>query len=122
VTADLGGVGTLAMTVWPVYIGVCNADLGLPPFLLPEPIGDPNYQRGQITWEHRNGQIVGRARIHCPPGVYTHFVYFHHPTENRISGLTKMPHPVRFTEPTNILDVDPIVNTDLALNVPEAPP
>jgi hypothetical protein len=121
-TSHLGGDGTLAMTAWPAYIGVCDARRGMPPFIVVEPIDDPNYERGQITWEYRDGQIVGKARIHCPPGEYTHYLYFQHPKEALVTGMVKMPHPVRFTHPTNVLDVDPIINEDLALNVPQAPP
>ena len=122
-TANLGGDGKLGLTVWPVYIGVCNADLGMPPFIMAnEPSGDPHYQRGQITWEYRDNQVVGRARIHCPKGRYTHYVYFQHPTDQLVTGIAKMPHDVVFTEAANILDVDPIINDDLALNIPQAPP
>ena len=116
------GEGKLTFTVWPAYIGLCNANLGMPPFALAEPEVGAEYQRGQITWEYRDGQIVGRARIICPMGEYTHFVYFQHPTEKQITGLIKMPHPLRCLYLVNTIDVDPIVNEDLVLNVPEAPP
>ena len=62
----------------------------------------------------RLGQVIGRAQIICPPGVYTHFVYFHHPTRREACGVTKMDHPLRFAELT-VLVVDPIENQDLRL-------
>ena len=114
-TANLGGDGTLTMTVWPVYIGLCNANLGTPPFIMAaEPIDDPRYQRGQITWEYRDGRVVGRARIHCPAGEYTHYLYYQHPTDQALTGIARMPHDIRLTYETNIVDVDPIINEDLS--------
>lgn len=120
---ESGGIGTLVFVTWPAYIGVCNARLGTPPFTLFEPIDDPVYQRGQIMWTsvEDERQIIGRGRIICPPGFYTHYIYFQHPRKQELSGIAKMPHDVRFTELVNILDVDPIINTDLQLNVTEAP-
>ena len=59
-------------------------------------------------------QVVGRARIHCPPGTYTHFVYFQHPIPAAACGVAKMAHPLVFTDAATVLDVDPIVNSDLA--------
>lgn len=114
--------GTLGFTVWPNYIGLVNADLGCPPFSVIEPSANPDYERGQIYWELRGERIAGRARITCPAGDYTHFAFFQHPTDMRVTGLRKLPHPLRYVDPINTLDVDPIYNDDLALNIPEAPP
>lgn len=120
-TAASGGEGTLGLIVWPAYIGVVNAELGLPPFALAEPEIGEEYQRGQISWKYRGERIVGRARILCPAGRFTHFVYFQHPTDRAITGVKKMSHVLEFNLARNILDVDPIVNEDLALNVARAP-
>lgn len=122
-----GGDGKLALTVWPAYIGLVNANLGTPPFSVVEPIESPDYQRGQITWEYRKAagfpdSILGRARILCPAGDYTHFAFFQHPTDMRVTGLRKLDHPLRYTERVNTVDVDPIYNEDLQLNIPQAPP
>ena len=117
-----GGDGQITFTVWPNHVGVCNAELGQPPFVLVEPINHPDYRRGQIEWAYRDGRIVGRARIHCPAGTYTHFVYFNHPSDRMVVGLEKMMHPVCFELDNNVIDVDPIRNHDLELNNPAAPP
>lgn len=123
-TLASGIEGKLHMTVWPAYIGACNAQLGMPPFTIVEPIDDPVYQRGQIIWTpvKDERQIIGRGRITLPPGRYTHYLYFQHPCKQELSGITKMPHDIVFTERVNILDVDPIINTDLALNNTESSP
>lgn len=120
---DFGSVadGKLSFTVWPAWIGLCNADLGTPPFTVAEPTDDPSYKRGQIQWRHEDGEIVGSARVHAPAGIYTHFAFYQHPTERQLTGITKMPHALHLTE-FHTLDIDPIKNTDLELNVPEAPP
>jgi hypothetical protein len=111
----MAGVGKLTMTVWPAYIGAA-LEGATPPFSINEP-HNGGYERGQIHWyPAKDGMIVGRARVLCPPGVYTHFVYFKHPTLPQACGVAKMAHSIRFTEPLTVLDVDPIVNSDLALS------
>jgi hypothetical protein len=116
----------MTLTVWPNHVGVCNVELGQPPFILAEPTKHPDYRRGQIEWRYTgeppDNKIVGRARIHCPAGDYTHFVYFNHPTDRLVVGLEKMAHPIHFELDNNIIDVDPIHNHDLELNNPAAPP
>lgn len=111
-----GGDGTLSVVVWPTYIGVAREG-PTPPFSCDEP-HNGGYQRGQITWTAvpDGREVIGRARILVPPGTYTHFVYFHHPTRPQACGVVKMPHPLRCTEPITVLDVDPITNADLALS------
>jgi hypothetical protein len=93
----------------------------MPPFALAEPEISDVYQRGQITWEYRDDKVVGRARVVCPMGEYTHFVYFQHPTDKQITGVKKMEHTLRCMYPINYIDVDPIINEDLVLNNPIAP-
>lgn len=107
--------GTLSVVVWPVYIGAALAG-ATPPFTVNEP-HNGGYQRGMIHWSPVDDarQVIGRARIVCPAGTYTHFVYFWHPTRPQACGVVQMDHPLTFTEPVNILDVDPIVNNDLQL-------
>jgi hypothetical protein len=117
----MGGDGTLKMSVWPAYIGLVNADLGTPPFSVAEPSDDSIYKRGQIYWAYRKMEgfpdgIMGQARIIFPPGDYTHFAFFQHPTEQQVTGLRKLPFPIHATESVNTLDVDPIFNEDLQLN------
>lgn len=116
----MSGDGVLRMVVWPTYVGVASAGVhdgnGLPAIV--EPISDPVYERGQIVWTPVDDerQVIGRGRITCPPGEYTHFVYFQHPTDARLVGFTPMDHPVRFTEGVNVIDADPIINNDLQLS------
>lgn len=105
--------GTLTVIVWPTYVGVAHGVNGT----AAEPIDHPDYHRGQITWTPVDDarQVIGRGRIHCPPGTYTHFVYYQHPTQMRLVGSIQMDHPVTFTAPVTVLDVDPIENHDLRL-------
>jgi hypothetical protein len=107
--------GTLGVVVWPVYIGAAMEG-ATPPFHVNEP-HNGGYRRGTIAWipVPDSRQVIGRARILVPPGVYTHFVYFHHPVAGQCCGVAKMDFPVHCTEPLTVLDVDPIVNSDLAL-------
>jgi hypothetical protein len=105
--------GVLSFIVWPTYIGVAYGVNGT----AAEPIGHPDYERGQITWTPvpDERQVIGRARILCPPGTYTHFVYYQHPTAMRLVGVVQMDHPVTFIAAANVMDVDPILNNDLGL-------
>jgi hypothetical protein len=106
------GVGKLSMVVWPAYIGVALEGT-TPPFSANEP-HDGGYERGQIHWYPSGLTVQGRAKVLCPPGTYTHFVYFKHPVLGPACGVSKMDYPITFRVLT-ILDVDPIVNTDLSL-------
>ena len=103
------------MVVWPVYIGAALAG-STPPFTLAEP-HNGGYERGTIVWTPvpDERQVIGRARILLPPGTYTHFLYFHHPSKPQVCGVAQMDHPLVCTEPLTILDVDPILNQDLQL-------
>jgi hypothetical protein len=111
----MSGEGSLGITIWPVYIGAALVD-STPPFTISEP-HDGGYGRGQIIWTPVPDarQVIGRARIMLPPGTYTHFLYFHHPTRPQACGVMQMDHPLVCTEPVTILDVDPIVNNDMQL-------
>lgn len=110
---DFGNEGVLSVIVWPTYIGVSEGFNGV----ITEPIGHPDYERGQIMWTPVDDerQVIGRARILCPPGTYTHFLYFQHPTARKLCGFIQMDHPAYFSEKVTVLDVDPIVNHDLRL-------
>lgn len=108
----MSGFGEFTVVVWPTYIGVASGVNGS----VAEPLTHPDYQRGQIAWTPVDDarQVIGRGRIYCPPGTYTHFVYYQHPTQMRLVGVQQMDHPVVFSQLT-ILDVDPIENHDLRL-------
>ena len=106
--------GTLALTVWPAYIGICVEDPGPGPVANGEPGVD--YRRGQIHWAMENGEIVGHAAIHAPRGCYTHMAYFSGPEGPCMTGRMQIAHPLRFEG--GLIDVYPITNSDLAsLNV-----
>jgi hypothetical protein len=111
----MSGQGAFGAVVWPVYIGAAMAG-ATPPFTISEP-HNGGYERGQILWvpvpDAR--QVIGRARLILPPGIYTHFLYFHHPTRSQTCGVVQMDHPLRCTQPLTVLDVDPIINNDLQL-------
>jgi hypothetical protein len=111
----VSGHGRLGVTVWPVYIG-CSLTGSTPPWAIAEP-HNGGYERGTILWTPVPDarQVIGRARILLPPGVYTHFLYFHHPVGGKCCGVAKMDFPLHCTEPVTVLDIDPIVNNDLAL-------
>jgi hypothetical protein len=71
--------------------------------------------RGQIHWEHVDGDIVGRAFIHVPAGTYTHLAYFHGPEGPAMAGNMQLPHPIVYPI-TGVIEVYPITNPDLRLN------
>jgi hypothetical protein len=113
----MAGEGTLSFTVWPAYVGACTGEPTNGVQTVWEP-NSPSYKRGQIMWALEGEQIVGRAEIHAPAGTYTHLLYFHHPEEPHIAGSVQLPHPLVFTNPTNVIDVYPITNADLELLKP----
>lgn len=106
--------GTLALTVWPVYIGVCTEDPGPGPIAYGEPDA-ADYVRGQIAWSLEGEEIVGRAVIHAPVGVFTHMAYFRGPQGPCMSGKMQLDHPIIFHRP-GMIDVYPITNRDLSAN------
>lgn len=105
--------GTLGLVVWPAYVGVCTEDPGPGPIAYGEPEAD--YQRGQIDWALEDGEIVGRAAISAPAGLYTHMAYFSGPHGACMSGKMQLSHPIRFLE-AGMIDVYPITNSDLSAN------
>jgi len=82
------GEGTLSFVIWPAYAGAANED-GT------EPVSDPDYQRGQISWKvTTQDKILGRTRIQLPAGVWTHILYTHHPSEPLVITAAKLAHPI----------------------------
>lgn len=79
-----------------------------------EPVGDPDYQRGQITWNLENGEIVGRAFIVVPAGTYTHQAYFYGPTGACMSGKMQLSQPITVPS-TGYIEVYPITNPSMRL-------
>lgn len=113
-----GGHGTLAMVVWPAYVGFCTQDPGPGPTPYGEPT-EPYYQRGQIQWGMENGEIVGRALVKAPKTSplqpYTHLAYFSGPEGDCMSGKAQASQPITFHS-DGVIEVYPITNTDLKLN------
>lgn len=106
-TATLGGgEGTLSMTVWPMYVGLCAG-------VIHEPLFSVDYERGQIKWVVMpNGEIIGSAEINVPAGEYTHLTYHYGPgAGDGFVGQHQLHHPLRFSGAT-IVAVDPINQGD----------
>lgn len=113
-SGEIIGRGILTAVVWPTHIGVVGPD-GV------EPVGDPEYQRGQITWAVVDDVLEGMGLVETPAGEWTHVVYGHHPVQGEICNVQKFAHPFVFHEPGIItlakitehdirpLDPDPVI-------------
>lgn len=102
--------GFLGAVVWAPYVGLTVSPPGVGPVAFGEPIDDPNYGRGLISWRTQaDGLIVGSAQILVPKGVYTHVVFFSGPA--RPHGMMGVPqvieHPIVFDRP-GVVELDPI--------------
>lgn len=98
--------GILRVDVWPVYVGMGESTDGI---TLLEYAGHPDYQRGMITWEpDPGGDLIGRARILLPAGLYTHILFCHGPVE-MVIGVEQLEHPLVF-KTAGIFDLNPIHN------------
>lgn len=115
--AESTGVrATLGAIVWPVYVGVSNGHPGGVVGAVPigEPWGHPDYERGQITWERQppsvlypEGEILGRALIKAPPGIWTHWVFCSGFQQAALMDTTPMDFPTALQQCT-IIDLRPI--------------
>jgi hypothetical protein len=111
---DVAIEAELACFIWPVYVGL---SLGQPePACVGEPIFNPDYQRGQITWTPMpNGEIVGRALIRVPAGDYTHLTYHYGPSVwpsgPQLMGFRQLDHGLRFPQAATV-EIDPINQGD----------
>lgn len=105
--------GTLAIEVWPTYVGMGSTSPTTG--LADEPFDADTYQRGQIAWQQVNGRIEGHARVFLPKGGYDHLVYANHPTSalGVLGAPVKLPHPF-IAEEDGWLDIGPITNGDNA--------
>ena len=96
------GDGVLSFVVWPTHAGAVN-ERG------DEPMGDPDYQRGQITWAvNEQGRLVGSVHISVPSGNtdWTHIIYTHNPTKPGFVTAQKLAHPLRLPEGGSIDLID----------------
>jgi hypothetical protein len=84
--------GTLSFAVWPVYAGAVN-EAG------EEPMGDRDYQRGQIRWAmNEQGRLVGSTRIRVPHGDWTHVLYCYNQTQPGFIAAQKLAHPLHLPD------------------------
>jgi hypothetical protein len=107
---NTGVNATLKAIVWPVYVGVSNQHPGGIEGACPhgEPWGHPDYERGQITWERQpGGEILGRALIKAPPGIWTHWVFCSGYQQAALMDTTQMDFPTALQQAT-IIDLRPI--------------
>ena len=100
------------MVVWPTYAGAVN-EAG------EEPMGDRDYERGQIHWGlNEQGRIVGHTSISVPRGTkdWAHIIYTHHPTAPGFITAQKLAHPLRLPDggTIDLLDItdDDVLNPD----------
>jgi len=108
-----GGDGTLSFVVWPTHAGAVN-DHG------EEPMGDPDYSRGQIYWStNEQGRLVGHCRIRVPKGSkdWTHVIYTHNPTKPGFITAQKLARPFRLPDGGDI-DLIDITDEDVGVAVP----
>ena len=102
--------GTLALTVWPSYVGLGSTSPTTG--LVDEPDDHPAYGRGQITWT--GDQPTGHTRVFAPAGAYDHLVYATAPTGAlAVHSTHRLPHPVIF-EADQWLDITGITNQNHA--------
>lgn len=114
-----GADGVLSMQVWPTYVGASQGHPLLVGFSEPDHV---NYKRGQIFWEtagddmlELKGQIIGRAQILVPAGLYTHLAYYYGPEGPCMAGEGfQLPHPISFAN-DGVFEVYPITNPHAAM-------
>lgn len=104
-----GGEIILSAEVWPTHVGVSMHHPGPGPQPQAEPVFNLDYIRGQIEWGvSETGEIVGRAKVHVPPGLYTNMIYLYGPGSlPMMCGQRKLSHPVLF-ETAGVIDIENI--------------
>jgi hypothetical protein len=106
----MANFGYLGVSVWPTYVGIAAGDPGPGPVPDHEPFGHVDYERGQIHWRTENGEILGRAQISVPKGVYTHLVFCYGPIQEMQAGPGHpLEQPIVFDR-AGFIDLDPIQN------------
>ena len=104
--------GTLSFVVWPTHAGAVNEDGE-------EPMGDRDYDRGQITWSmNEQGRLVGAANMCSSWDDWTHLIYCHNPTEPGFITAQKLAHPMVLPIGGTI-DILDITDGDIAVLNPE---
>jgi hypothetical protein len=97
--------GILSAVIWPNHAGAVNR-------FGDEPLSDPDYQRGQITWGMTaGGVLLGNCRILVPMGTWTHIVYGHRP-DRGFTAAQKLSHPMTLSA-AGVIDLDDITEADI---------
>lgn len=105
--------GTLAITVWPSYVGLGSTSPTTG--LVDEPDDHPDYARGQIRWS--GDAPTGHARVFAPAGAYDHLVYGSAPSGAlTVVSWHRLPHPIMLDE-DRWIDVAGISDQDQASKV-----
>lgn len=104
--------GVLRAVVWPTHAGACN-EFG------EEPISDPDYQRGQLSWGlDESGALTGHCRILVPAGRWCFVVYSHHPARPVIISAQKLSIPFDLPQ-ASWIDLDGITEADVRPTAPD---
>lgn len=99
--------GVLTLSVWPTHAGALLANGE-------EPISNPDYRRGQITWSvGEDGVIRGKVRIDVPSGEWCYIIYSTHPVKSVVSAIQPLAHPLRISGPEGCIDLDGITEADV---------
>jgi hypothetical protein len=108
-----GSIGVLGFFIWPTYAGV----------LLPsgvEPLGDPDYKRGQINWAvGEDDVILGNVKILVPRGEWSRIVYMHQPLTPGFVTLQHLSHPLLMRQPGDI-EILGITEADIRQQSPKS--
>lgn len=96
--------GVLSAIVWPTYVGAVRTDGA-------EPMSDPEYQRGSITWRNEGDEIVGSATINCPAGEWSWLIYCYGPEKPQFVSSQKLAFPVQ-TGPDGFIRIERITKAD----------
>jgi hypothetical protein len=98
--------GVLSAVIWPTHAGMIRVD-GT------EPLGSPDYARGQIRWDVMpNGEIVGRVRVYVCAGQWAWIAYCAHPCRPQIITAQKLAHTLELQAP-GMIDLDCITEKDV---------
>lgn len=107
-----GGDGVLAFVVWPTHAGAVN-------WRGEEPMFQPEYCRGQISWDMGDdGKLRGRAHIEVPAGEWTHIIYSHDPYKPGFVTAQKLAHPLVLDE-AGCIDLTEITEDEIKPLAPD---
>src|SRR5687767_2652614 len=90
------GIGTLGAIIWPTYVGAVLINGK-------EPVSDPEYARGAITWRPEGDELVGSATISVPAGEWGWLIYSHNPSTPNFVSSQKLRWPLRIAGPGGVI-------------------